>query len=368
MREQTRHLVYARDAWEVDIARRELHASGVTVPLGSRAFDIFVVLIQSADKLVTKDELMARVWPHAIVEDNKLQVHISAIRKALGPDRSMLKTSFGRGYRLVGAWACRQTSLPADAAASSPSARPVTPPLSNVPAATSALISRTAAIRHLQDRLSSCRAITLTGPGGIGKTALVLEFARSLEATFQGDRLLVDLVCQLDPALVPSTVASVLGLELGADEISAESIARAIGERSLLLVLDNCEHVVDAVARLAETVLRFCPATSIVATSREALNIDGEHVYHVPALDVPSHDEEELRSAVASTAFRSPSSLRLLVQRRSDLNWFFPIWKSDSDRWVVGAARHCRGIRRCARLSTGVMTCCPSRNSACCAG
>src|SRR5882757_1714428 len=102
MREQTQHLVYARDAWEVDVARRELRASGATVPLGSRAFDIFVALIQSAGKLVTKDELMALVWPSAIVEDNKLQVHVSAIRKALGPDRAMVKTAFGRGYRLVG--------------------------------------------------------------------------------------------------------------------------------------------------------------------------------------------------------------------------------------------------------------------------
>jgi DNA-binding winged helix-turn-helix (wHTH) protein len=84
-------------------------AGGVPVPLGSRAFDIFVVLIQSEGQLVTKDGLMARVWPRAIVGDNKLRVHISAIRKALGSDRAMLKTSFGRGYRLVGDWTCRKT-------------------------------------------------------------------------------------------------------------------------------------------------------------------------------------------------------------------------------------------------------------------
>src|SRR6202790_244565 len=98
------HLVYEFDGWDVDLARGELRARGVPVPLGSRAFQILAVLVQSAGELVSKDELMARVWPGAIVEDNKLQVHISAIRKALGTDRGTLKTSFGRGYRVVGDW------------------------------------------------------------------------------------------------------------------------------------------------------------------------------------------------------------------------------------------------------------------------
>jgi predicted ATPase len=89
------------------------------------------------------------------------------------------------------------------------------------------------------------------------------------------------------PRRIPIATAHVLGLKLSREPISPESVARAIGGKKLLLVLDNCEHVVDAAARLAETLVRLCPSTSIVATSREGLRIEGEHVYRVPPLDVP---------------------------------------------------------------------------------
>ena len=135
MREQGRHLVYEFDGWEVDLARRELRARGVAVHLGKRAFQIFAVLVQSAGQLVTKDELMARVWPGAIVEENKLQVHVSAVRKALGADRGTLRTSFGRGYRVVGDWTIRKECTPADAVALDPTRMPVQPFLTNLPAA-----------------------------------------------------------------------------------------------------------------------------------------------------------------------------------------------------------------------------------------
>src|SRR5271154_3933429 len=96
-----RQPVYQTGEWEIDLARRELRARGVPVPIGGRAFEIIEVLVRSAGRLVTKDDLMDRVWPGAIVGDNTLQVHISALRKALGPYRSMLKTESGRGYRLL---------------------------------------------------------------------------------------------------------------------------------------------------------------------------------------------------------------------------------------------------------------------------
>src|ERR1700692_2760108 len=102
--------VYESDEWELDLARRELRVRGAAVPIGNRAFEIIEVLIQSAGELVTKNDLTARVWPGAIVEDNTLQFHISAIRKALGPDRGMLKTASGRGYRLIGSCALRRDS------------------------------------------------------------------------------------------------------------------------------------------------------------------------------------------------------------------------------------------------------------------
>jgi predicted ATPase/DNA-binding winged helix-turn-helix (wHTH) protein len=286
-------LIYGSGEWEVDLARRELRVRTMPVPLGGRAFEIFEVLVQSVGELVTKDDLIGRVWRGAIVEEHTLQVHISAIRKALGVDRRMLKTASGRGYRLLGSWTVRQDASvePVDFESERMLAKPS---LANFPMATSDLIGRATAVQQLRDLLSAYRMVTLTGPGGIGKTALALEVARRLFPTFDGDGWLVDLVSLLDPGLVPSAVADVLSLKLGGGEISAESIARAIGGKTLLLVLDNCEHVVDAVARLAETLVRLCPRTTVLATSREILRIEGEYVYRVPPLDLPTLDQEEL--------------------------------------------------------------------------
>jgi predicted ATPase/DNA-binding winged helix-turn-helix (wHTH) protein len=293
VRAQGRQLVYELGEWEVDLARRELRARGVPVPISGRAFDIIEVLVQSGGELVTKDDLAARVWPGAIVEENTLQVHISAIRKALGPDREMLKTASGRGYRLLGAWTSRQVCTSSvDSIDLEPMPSLAEPFQTNLPAAASELVGRANAVQHLRGILSAYRVVTLTGPGGIGKTRLAFEVARGLFPSFQGDVRLVELASLSDPALVPTAVAGVLGLKLGGNEISAESVARAIGAQKLLLVVDNCEHVIDAAARLAETVIRKCPRTTILATSREILKIEGEYVYRVPPLDVPPQYEE----------------------------------------------------------------------------
>src|SRR5712672_503370 len=293
VRAQGRQLVYESGEWEVDLARRELRARGMPVPIGGRAFEIIEVLVQSAGELVTKNDLSARVWPGAIVEDNTLQFHISAIRKALGSDRGILKTASGRGYRLLGAWTPRQECTSSlDSIDLEPMRSPAEPFQTNLPAAASELVGRANAVQHLRGLLSAYRVVTLTGPGGIGKTRLALEVARGLFPSFEGDVRLVELASLSDPGLVPSAVTAALGLQLGGDEISAERVARAIGAQKLLLVLDNCEHVIDAAAKLAETVVRMCSRTPILATSREILKIEGECVYRVPPLDVPSQHEE----------------------------------------------------------------------------
>jgi predicted ATPase len=140
-----------------------------------------------------------------------------------------------------------------------------------------------------------------------------------------------------DPGLVPSMVAGVLGLKLGGDEISNESVARAIGGKRLLLILDNCEHVVDAAARLAETVVRLCPATSIVATSREVLRIESEHVYRVPPLDVPSSHQEE------SDIVLEHSAVQLFIARTRELDSDFSP-QGENLRAIAAICRHLDGI------------------------
>lgn len=283
--------IYMARNWEIDLARRELRTQGTAVPLGSRAFEILELLVQSAGDLVSKGALIHRVWQGAVAEENTLQFHVSAIRKALGPDREMLKTVSGRGYQLVGGWAVRAPASPEMPLPGAPGPDLAPPIQSNLPSTASELIGRSAALQHLQDLLAAYRVVTLTGPGGIGKSKLALELARRLLPGFDGDVWWVELVSLSDPGLVPSTVAGALGLRFGGDDISPEAVARAIGGRRRLLVLDNCEHLVDAVARLTEALVSQCPQTSVLTTSREALRIEGEYVYRVPTLHVPSLSE-----------------------------------------------------------------------------
>jgi predicted ATPase/DNA-binding winged helix-turn-helix (wHTH) protein len=308
---QDQRPVFKFGAWEIDLARREMRLNGVPIDLGSRAFEIVETLVQSAGELIDKYDLMNRVWPGAAVEENTLQAQISAIRKALGPDRGLLKTIAGRGYRLLGAWIIQQQDL---AAAGIPTAERARGYVTNLATSPSALIGRETAEAQLLELLSTYRIVTMTGPGGIGKSVLAQAVARNLLATFGGDVLLVELISLSDPALVPFAVATVLGLGTGGGEISFESIAREIGARKLLLVLDNCEHLIDGAARLVETLVRSCPNTTILATSREVLRIDGEYVYRVPPLDVPGQsgdgDHDVLRR----------SAVQLLVARTKSLN------------------------------------------------
>ena len=297
MSAQIRPPVYRSGEWEIDLARRELRLRGVPTALGSRAFEVVEILVQSAGELVDKYDLMGRVWPGAAVEENTLQAQISAVRRALGADRELLKTVAGRGYRLLGGWSREET-----VAAGPDTARPAPLFLTNFPTAASGLIGRTADLTEVSKLLSAYRMVTLTGPAGIGKTVLALEVARTLFSGFQGDGLLVELASLAEAGLVPSAVASSLGLKLGGGSISSETVARAIGSSRMLLVLDNCEHLIEAMAELAETLIGKCPHLSILATSREVLRIDGECVYRVPPLDVPPEYPGEVGDVLAHSA------------------------------------------------------------------
>jgi predicted ATPase/DNA-binding winged helix-turn-helix (wHTH) protein len=336
MSEASANLVYACDQWEIDLGRRELRSRGIPVPLGGRAFEVVTVLVQSASELVTKDHMMERVWPGAIVGEGTLHVHISAVRKALGPDRAMLKTVSGRGYRLLGRWTPQQREATAAPVYSSLTRTSRAPPANNFSPLITRLIGRAAAAQFVRDLVSAYRVVTLTGPGGIGKTSLAIKAVHYLLPDFEDGGWIVELASLSDPGLVPSTVASTLGLKL-AGEISAESVARAVGGRHLVLVLDNCEHVIDAVANLAETFTRLCPRTTIVATSREVLRIDGESVYRVPPLDVPALGQ------AAPDYIMQYSAVELFVARTKALNAGFSPQAEDLAS-IATICRHLDGI------------------------
>lgn len=310
---QEQHLrpVYAYQGWEIDLAQREVRLRGAPVPVGSRAFEIVEALVEAAGDTINKYDLMDRVWPGAVVEENTLQFHISAVRKALGRDRVLLKTVFGRGYRLLGTWSIKQERAPAHADEVEPPRAAGARFGSNLPAAVTQLIGRAAAVKQVQDCLDAYRVVTLSGIGGVGKTTLALEAVRDYFPSFPGDAVLVELGSLSDPSLVPSAVATSLGQQLGGYRITARSVAQSIGRRRVLLVVDNCEHLIDAAARLAETLVRMCPGASILATSREPLRIDGEHVYRVSPLDVPQPDRD------AGDALQH-SAVQLFMARTTD--------------------------------------------------
>ena len=319
-------MIFTSGECEIDLTRRELRVRGVPVPIGGRPFEILEILAQSAGVLITKDELMNRVWPGATVMEGTLHVHAVAIRKALGPLRTLLKTESRRGYRLLGDWALRRQDAPSTDSAATPA--------SNIPATTTRLVGRSADIQRLQDLVSAYRVVCLTGPGGIGKTALALEVARRVLDRFDDGVWFVELASLVDSDVIPSAIAGILGLRLESGTISSDAVAKAIAGMKLLLVLDNCEHVIAAVAALSEILVRVCPRITILATSRETLMVDGEFAYGVPALAVPAQDQIEAGQILAHSA------PELFVVRAKELGSDF----SSDAKGLLSIASICRRV------------------------
>ena len=214
---------------------RELSADGTSIALGSRALEVLAVLIEARGELVTGDDvaLLSRVWPTTIVEENNLQFQISSLRKALGPDRDIIRTVSGRGYRFVAEVAFERRARPDldKRAFDQPEAAVIqfhpAPSVGNLPAPTSDIIGREAHLRDLSALVTANRLVTLVGAGGIGKTRLAIELARRLQPTFDGVWV-AELGALSDPGLVPGAVAS--ALRLGAETILAgPALAASLG-------------------------------------------------------------------------------------------------------------------------------------------
>ncbi len=303
--------------------RRELLADDRPVELGARAFDVLMALIEARGQVVTKDELMERVWPGRIVEENNLAIHVLALRKAFAADRGLIRTVFGRGYRFTGE--IRTVSAPPDApmtaalpdapmtaalpdapmtAALPGAAPPPTRPPTNLPLPVSELIGRDTELPEIMDLSASHRLVTLTGTGGIGKTRLGFEVARHQLPKFADGVWSAELAPSSDPDLVPITVATALGLEFASGMASPQSVANALRSKQIMLVLDNCEHVVNAAASMADALLRANPAVRVIATSREPLRIEGEWIYRVSPLAVPPEGSPETEDPLRYGAVR----------------------------------------------------------------
>ncbi|KWB13983.1 transcriptional regulator [Burkholderia cepacia] len=270
----------------VFLDRREIRSNGKLLRIGSRAFEILELLIRANGALVSKDEIMQRVWPHTVVEENNLQVHVAALRKALADDRNLIVTVPGRGYRLVGGRA--------DVA---PPVRAVT---SRLTAAPTALVGREQTVAEVLAALDTARVVTLVGAGGIGKTRLALEAALRAEARFPDGAAFVSLATVAAPQFVPDALAAAFGIAQPAGSLTLEAVLASVANRRMLLVLDNCEHLLDAAARIASALTESDAGLRVLATSREALRIQGERLCPIPPLEVPREGADDAETLGAS--------------------------------------------------------------------
>ena len=319
------------------VARRELLAHGVPVTLGQRAFEILLMLVNRHGQLVTKDELMAEVWPGVVVEENNIQVHISAVRKVLataGDGERYLLTVAGRGYRFV-APVKRESAAELKTAPAPGSDQSTAVPAAfdaaanNLPQLTS-LIGREADLADITARLGSHRLVTLTGSGGVGKTRLAIEVGRSLLDRYPDGVWLAELAPLNDSQLVTSIIGEVLGVSLSAPSGAIETLALALKNKELLLIVDNCEHVIAEAARVAEALMRNCPRLSILASGRERLAIAGESVVRVPSLPAP-----EAAGTLTAARAGEYAAVRLFVERASALGCGFAL--TDANAATVGS-------------------------------
>jgi predicted ATPase/DNA-binding winged helix-turn-helix (wHTH) protein len=283
---------------EIRPSERRLLVEGRPAPLGARAFDVLLALIDHRDRVVSKNELFDLVWPGLVVEENNLHVQISTLRKVLGAQ--CVATIPGRGFRFT-----PQIEMSDSAPACALPARN-----HNLPAQLNSFIGREREIAELKELLRTSRLLTLTGTGGTGKSRLSLQVAYDLLGEYRDGVWLVELAPVADARRVSQAVASVLGVKEDAGRPVLEALVRYVRERRLLLILDNCEHLTQACAELAKLLLQSGAGVKILASSREYLQINGEFTYPVPALAVPSAQQAHACEALATN-----EAVRLFVDR-----------------------------------------------------
>jgi non-specific serine/threonine protein kinase len=269
---------YRFGPFELQPDSRRLLKDGATISLRPRAFDLLAALVDRAGHLVTKDELLDRVWPKMVVEEAALQVQVSALRKVLGADA--ITTVSGRGYQFT----LPVTKVDGEANRASRSKH-------NLPYQLTSFVGRAQEIAQLAELVTTHRLVTLTGAGGAGKTRLAIEVASRLVDAFPDGVWLVELAALSDPRLVPQAVAQALALPDQPARPVIETLSDYLASKALLLVVDNAEHLLEACVHLVDEIVRRGPDIAVFVTSRERLGITGELTYRVPSLTVPGTNE-----------------------------------------------------------------------------
>ncbi len=299
--------------------------------LGGRALDVLIALIERAGEVVSHRELFKRVWPDVVVEESSLRVHIAGLRRALGDGRDgarYIANAPGRGYCFVAA-----VQRPEQGGLSGPAADGQVK-ISTLPARLQRMVGRDETVEALRSEVRSRRFVSIVGPGGVGKTTVAIAVSYRMETDFAGEICFVDLGAIRDGTLVVPAVASAVGC-VGQTQDSLPRLVAFLADKRMLLVLDGCEHVVQPVAILTELLVREAPLLHVLATTREALRVEGENIHLLQSLDSPPSEF----GLTAAKALASPA-VQLFMDRaaaggyRDDL----------TDEAAPGVAHICRQL------------------------
>lgn len=296
--------VFVFGSFELDGARRLLLDSGAPVRLGSRAFEILLTLLERAGDVVSKGELIARAWPGLYVEQSNLRVHIAVLRKALRDTHDSsryIRSISGRGYSFIAPVARRKGALETAPASVDPQLR--------LPTVVNYVVGRERAVEDVLVRLDERRLVTIVGPGGIGKSTVALAVAERLAARHARKVCLADLSVIDGPKHVTTAIATAVGISILASDPVGSLIAY-LREIRMLLVLDNCEHVIEGVAQVVERVTEDATPVDVLITSREPLLVKGESIYRLSALANPP-----LKDSLTAEEARKYPAIELFVER-----------------------------------------------------
>jgi predicted ATPase/DNA-binding winged helix-turn-helix (wHTH) protein len=326
--------------FELNVAERSLKKANQLLPLGGRAYDILIALLENAGAVVGKTELIARVWPDVTVEEGSLRVHLSALRKALGDGQfgnKYIASIQGHGYSFIAPVA----RLPADHDSGTASAG-----ISNLPPALGRMVGRENVVLEIQGLLrTQQRLITILGTGGIGKTTVALSVGHEALADFSA-AFFVDLSTVNDKEHLIGAVVSAVGLDSQLVD-PKEGLLNFLRPRRVLIILDSCEHLIEEVAEIADHIFQNTPDVYILATSREALHVPGERVLRLR----PLHCPPEQPGLTASEVLAYPAA-RLFAERVSARRSDFSL-RDDEAPMVAEICRKLDGIALAIELAAG---------------
>jgi predicted ATPase/DNA-binding winged helix-turn-helix (wHTH) protein len=317
---------YRSGAIEIDAMQRSVLVDGTPAKIGARAFDVLLALVERRERVVPKRELMDLVWPKLVVEEGNLLVHMVALRKLLG--QRAIATIPGRGYRFA---------MPVDAVIDDRSAEPTPPSAAirgNLPASP-ALFGRAQDLEAVDTLLNEHAVVSIVGAAGIGKTRMALAAAVAARFELPDGRWWVEVAPINEGAQVPNSISGALGMQLPAGRPPQEALAMALASKSLLLVLDNCEHLADDIAPLIDLLRARAPNVRLLMTSQESLKCRDEQVYRLGALAVPANAQLEEATEFGAVA--------LFVERAHAADSRFRL-ANDNVEVVVDICRRLDGI------------------------